>query len=1000
VAVDIVGRISQRAQLLRWLAGAIDGHPAVVILDGPPGVGKSTLVEWLIAQSAERGAMRQLVAVPEQGDVADELRRALDEVDDRLRRGVPQLVVIDDAHWLDDAGQHQIEHLAFRLATASLTGQQARICVLLVARDEPSWRLMARLIDEPITRRITLDVLDDREARELATRISPGITDRRTIARLVELSGGNPLTLNALADSMAVGEALPPPASTTGTIPVEVAWRARLSTCSADALRAAVVIALAAPPVQHRVSGDADLLAGAESAVEELVSIGAVRRSRDGVAFTHPLLRTTALDLAEPELICEVAGDLLDRLDGGIDRAAGAGMLVRLADAARRTASDRYLELLRSAYHEAIGHGSWSAAGDLAESIVERAADDSERAYWLERLGKARFNELDRDEATAHLIEAAELHSRSVDGANGRAECLLLALRTDFTRSGFRRHPDLDAQVNSLIDDVSVDRHWRAQSAAILAEISWAGPHHEDRLQFVDTAHLLAEGIDDPMTRFQVNFATGWHHLATLQLEGAQRYFTLADEASRAQPDPWWLSASVARRGLVDLLEGNPMAAITDTTAAAETSTRSSNWAEHGQAVAARSVAETRLGRFADADNDTESTMLSARRADSAYPFLECLPTAMWRRAVRGDEAGVDAVRGIARQVQIYMPFAELVAVSLLRGIDAALDDVTPRWALPRAGLSFRNIGFHSAQFEAAVIAGNLEILDGLYSMFGDAYQRGVRAASDWPTSVALAMASAAIDLGDGAAESWIDRAQESAAEAGSVLEQAIVDVCRSRHAFAHGRGGQVELDRGRAALETLDGLGAPLLARLQRERLTAVVGQVGMPAGRERTVMFTDIVNSTSLMSSAGNAGWAVVLGEHHRLVRTVVGQHRGSIMTATGDGFAAWFEQPGDAVEAARALHQAIDLAGLVVPGGTVKVRVGIASGSVFDLGSDASGMAVAEAARVMSTAGPGEIHVSRSVVDHGFAVAADCSIGLHTLKGLPQPIEIFSLAPVGTV
>ena len=57
VAVDIVGRIPQRAQLSRWLTAAITGQPAVVVLDGPPGVGKSTLVDWLVAQAEAQGAV-------------------------------------------------------------------------------------------------------------------------------------------------------------------------------------------------------------------------------------------------------------------------------------------------------------------------------------------------------------------------------------------------------------------------------------------------------------------------------------------------------------------------------------------------------------------------------------------------------------------------------------------------------------------------------------------------------------------------------------------------------------------------------------------------------------------------------------------------------------------------------------------------------------------------------------------------------------------------------
>ena len=439
--VDIVGRISQRAQLSRWLAGALNGQPVVVVIDGPPGVGKSTLVDWLIVRAAEAGATSRVVAVPERGDVADVLRSTVADADEQLRRGSPQLVVIDDAHWLDDAGQHLVEHLAFRLGTAEVTGQPARVCLVLVTRDEASTRVISRLVDEPIIRRLSVGPLDDREALELAKRVSPGLTDRRTIARLVQLSGGNPLTLNALADSIAVGEVLPSPASTTGTIPVEVAWRARLATLSPAGLRAAVVIALGEQAVRHRRTDGVDLLANSDAAVDELQAMGAVQRRAGGVAFTHPLLPTTALDLAPPGLVVEVAGELLDRLDG----VASAGTLARLSDAAHRTGDLHHRDLLRLAYDEAIDHNSWSAAGDLAEELVETASDVPDRAHWMHRLGAARFNELDRDEATARLIEAADLYQASLDGAsteaaaryrNGRAECVLLALRTDFTRVG------------------------------------------------------------------------------------------------------------------------------------------------------------------------------------------------------------------------------------------------------------------------------------------------------------------------------------------------------------------------------------------------------------------------------------------------------------------------------------------------------------------------------------------------------------------------------------
>jgi len=566
----------------------------------------------------------------------------------------------------------------------------------------------------------------------------------------------------------------------------------------------------------------------------------------------------------------------------------------------------------------------------------------------------------------------------------------------DFTRGGPRRHPKLDEMVAALVDEPGVDRRLRARAAAILAEVfSFMPPLRARRQELVDTAIRLADGIGDPGTEMMVHFGVGLHQMATLDFASAAVSFIAADRASLDQPDPWWTGAGAGRKAAAETGLGRPMDTVSDASIAVERSARVSNWAEHGFGLAIRAVANTRLGRFVDADNDTESTILSARRADTGDPFVMLLPAAMWRRAAKGDEPGVNAMVEVAREHQMYMPYPEFVARALLHGVDDALEELRPRWSPPKRAIEAHNLGFHLAQFDAALLAGELEIVDALFAAFAPVHDRGIRASYDWPIGISLMMAAGAIELGDSRAPEWIQSAETSAASAGSMLEQALLAVHRARYAFMNAGGGQAELDQSRAALETLDALGAPLLARMYRERLTAVAGRVGMPSGRVRTVMFTDIVDSTQLMASAGNAAWAVILGEHHRIVRSVVGRFRGSIMTATGDGFAAWFESPVDAVEAARALHEAIDHAALVVPGGSVAVRVGLASGSVFDLGGDASGLAVAEAARVMSTASAGETHISQSVIDHGLHMTPGRSLGMLSLKGLPRPIEVFALA-----
>ena len=1001
--VDIVGRISQRAQLSRWLSGAIDGQPVVIVVEGPPGVGKSTLIDWMIGEASSRSVLTRLVTVPETGDVAGEVSDAAADADRHLRRGVPHLFVVDDAHWLDDASRHLVEHLAFRLGTTALTGQPARLCLVLATRLDESPRLIARLVDEPIVRRVTVGALDDREALELARVLSPGITDRRTIGRLAELSGGNPLTITALADSIALGEVLPPPAATTGTIPVEVAWRARLATLSPDALHAAAVIALAEKVAQEGVVR-LSALEGCDGAIDELVSIGAVHRRRGGLSFTHPLLRTTALDLVTADQIAVVAGALLDELDpAGVE----PGVLVRLSDAARRGHQPHHRHLVAGAYRDAVERGSWSAAGDLAEHMVRTATQPIERAQWLDRLGKARFNELDRDEATDRLVEAADALTAcaadgDVDAASLRAaaaECLLLALRTDFTRGGPRRRRDLDERVQTILDDDTVDSVWRARAAAILAEVAYVSADHDRRRVLLDRAGALSPAVQDPLTELMIQFARGLHLMAVLDVHAARDAFEHSERAAVAHGDPWWVGGSLARGAAVELFAGLPMDAVSQATESIERSARVSNWAEHGMGLAVRSVAATRLGRFVDADNDTESAILSARRADSSDPLVVSLGVAMWRRATRGDEPGLDALVRLGRQHQLLLPYAEFVALAILRGIDAALEIGVPPWRIPRRDLGARNLGFHMAQLDAALIAGDLETVDALLTRLAEPLHCGVEASFDWPLGLPLLLAAAAMEVGDRSVEQWIDRAELSATESGSVLEQALVDVSRARYEFMNRRGGQAELDGARAALATLDGLGAPLLARLHRDRLTAIAGGIGMPSGTVRTVMFTDIVDSTRLMASAGNAAWAVVLGEHHRIVRTVVGRYRGSVMTSTGDGFSAWFEHAADAADAAVALHEAIDHAALVVPSGKVEVRVGLASGSVFDLGGDASGLAVAEASRVMSTAGRAETHVSQSVIDHGLDARRVQSLGTEELKGLPRPIDLFSLTSLSS-
>ena len=195
-------------------------------------------------------------------------------------------------------------------------------------------------------------------------------------------------------------------------------------------------------------------------------------------------------------------------------------------------------------------------------------------------------------------------------------------------------------------------------------------------------------------------------------------------------------------------------------------------------ALAVRSVAATRLGRFADADNDTESTILSARRADASDPFLVSLSAAIWRRAVRGDEAGVDALREVGRQHQLYIPFAEFVAVALLGGVDKAMDDVRPRWTSPRNELSFATSGSTSPSSRPPCWPATSRSSTTCSSLFD-----GRTSSASGPATTGRSAWRSSMAVGSDRAGRRHARmcgsiaAQESAAIAGSVLEQAITDI-------------------------------------------------------------------------------------------------------------------------------------------------------------------------------------------------------------------------------
>jgi class 3 adenylate cyclase len=162
------------------------------------------------------------------------------------------------------------------------------------------------------------------------------------------------------------------------------------------------------------------------------------------------------------------------------------------------------------------------------------------------------------------------------------------------------------------------------------------------------------------------------------------------------------------------------------------------------------------------------------------------------------------------------------------------------------------------------------------------------------------------------------------------------------------------------------------------------------LPAERSRylsTMLFTDIVGSTALAASMGDARWRQVLEQHNRLIRTQLERFRGREIDTTGDGFLALFDSAAAGLRCALAIRDEVRSIGL-------EIRAGVHTGEVEQVGEDVRGLAVHAAARIMAAAAPSEVltsAVTRALCE-GTAVSFEAR-GPHTLKGIEAPMELFA-------
>jgi len=157
-------------------------------------------------------------------------------------------------------------------------------------------------------------------------------------------------------------------------------------------------------------------------------------------------------------------------------------------------------------------------------------------------------------------------------------------------------------------------------------------------------------------------------------------------------------------------------------------------------------------------------------------------------------------------------------------------------------------------------------------------------------------------------------------------------------------------------------------------------------------TVLFTDIVDSTSRAAELGDAPWRALLDAHDEIVRGHVAGFGGRLVKSLGDGALATFDGPARAIRCAVGVRDTLSARGL-------GVRAGLHTGEVERRGDDIGGLAVHIAARIAALAAPEEVLVSGSVPP--LVVGAGLRFrdaGTHTLKGVPEPWVVFAVEETG--
>ncbi len=170
-------------------------------------------------------------------------------------------------------------------------------------------------------------------------------------------------------------------------------------------------------------------------------------------------------------------------------------------------------------------------------------------------------------------------------------------------------------------------------------------------------------------------------------------------------------------------------------------------------------------------------------------------------------------------------------------------------------------------------------------------------------------------------------------------------------------------------------------------------------------TFLFTDIEGSTRLWDQHPQA-MSLLLAEHNHILRQAIESHQGIVFKTVGDGFCAVFDSPLNALSATlsaqhilQSLRPSEDTDNI-----SIKVRMGLHTGSAEQKSNDYFGPTLNRVARIMGAASGGQTLISaatKDFVEGSLPQGVELrDLGKHRLRDLKEEEHIFQVISPGLV